>query len=178
LVREQGSVCCYCGERIEARNSHIEHFRPRSRFPGLALDYSNLLASCQGETEEAHARQIHCGHKKGDWYDERLTISPLAPDCEGYFRYTSAGEILPVDDRTRHIPARETIRHLGLDCESLTAARKKAFEPVLDIMDSLSEEDGRELLRQYNEEDRSGRYTPFCDVIVYLLGVYFPDDTD
>ena len=33
LMREQGFICCYCESWISMDDSHIEHFRPRSRFP-------------------------------------------------------------------------------------------------------------------------------------------------
>ncbi|MGK7925879.1 MAG: retron system putative HNH endonuclease [Spirulina sp.] len=52
LLREQGSICCYCGREITRETSHIEHLKPRSLYPDLALNYSNLLASCQGESTE------------------------------------------------------------------------------------------------------------------------------
>ena len=50
LLAEQGGVCCYCGGRIDASRSHIEHFRPQEIYPHLALDYTNLHASCIRET--------------------------------------------------------------------------------------------------------------------------------
>lgn len=47
LLSEQGYICCYCGDGIEAADSHVEHLRPRSRFPGPPVfDYeNNLMAS-------------------------------------------------------------------------------------------------------------------------------------
>lgn len=49
LLREQGYICCYCGMRITRDGSHIEHLKPRSAYPHLALEYTNLMASCQIE---------------------------------------------------------------------------------------------------------------------------------
>ncbi|XZF61302.1 MAG: retron system putative HNH endonuclease [Gloeotrichia echinulata DVL01] len=46
LLQEQGFICCYCGRHINHENSHIEHLQPRTTYPQLALDYTNLLASC------------------------------------------------------------------------------------------------------------------------------------
>lgn len=65
LLREQDFICCYCGMRINRETSHIEHLKPRTTYPELALEYSNLLASCQGESEEPPPEPVHCGHKKG-----------------------------------------------------------------------------------------------------------------
>ena len=52
LLKEQGFICCYCGRRIILLDSHIEHFKPRNKYLDLQLDYANLIASCQGESEE------------------------------------------------------------------------------------------------------------------------------
>ena len=99
LLKEQGYICCYCGRRISIskRNSHIEHLKPKSKsrspsYAHLVLTYSNLLASCNGYTEEQELEyeeklkqkrdtpglaQEFCGAKKGEWYDDNLTVSPL-----------------------------------------------------------------------------------------------------
>lgn len=75
LLDEQGSLCCYCGQQISASTSHVEHFRPQSRFPEKELEYVNLHVSCQ----KVRKKQMpeYCGIAKGDWFDEELTISPL-----------------------------------------------------------------------------------------------------
>jgi hypothetical protein len=46
LLQEQGFICCYCGQVIDRKHSHIEHFQPRTHYPSLSVDYSNLLACC------------------------------------------------------------------------------------------------------------------------------------
>ena len=173
LVREQGFICCYCCNRITLDKHHIEHFRPKAHYPKMQLDYANLLACCQGGIEEAPPRQLHCGHKKGDWYDEELMVSPTSPDCGSYFRYTSLGEILPTDDESRKAAGEATIEHLGLENEKLTAARKRALDAVLEVLDKLTEDQGRRLIRTLGERDSSGKYTPFCSAIVHVLKQYF-----
>jgi uncharacterized protein (TIGR02646 family) len=173
LLKEQGHICCYCGGSIREANSHIEHLRPKSLFPRLDLEYSNLLACCQGDTQDPPPKQIHCGHKKGDWYDETLMVSPLSPDCESYFRYTSFGEILPTEDSAKRDAAEATIFHLGLECSKLTAARKRALDSVLEVIDTLNEDQARELARKLDQPGPSGRYAPFCEAIVYVIRQYF-----
>lgn len=74
LLKEQGYICCYCGRRISRETSHIEHLKPRTNYPDLAIEYVNLLASCQGESEQPPPIPLHCGHKKKDWYDEKLVV--------------------------------------------------------------------------------------------------------
>jgi uncharacterized protein (TIGR02646 family) len=51
LLREDfGYRCCYCGSHESVfgalRNMTIDHFRPKSRFPELAAEYSNLYYCC------------------------------------------------------------------------------------------------------------------------------------
>jgi uncharacterized protein (TIGR02646 family) len=175
LLEEQGYICCYCGERINLKNSHIEHLKPKRFFQDLALDYTNLLASCQGGIDEAPPRQIHCGHKKGDWYNSRLLVSPLNPECETYFRYTSAGEILPGGHPQKRTTAAVTIRKLGLATDRLIAARRRALQAILEIIDTISEEEGRQLISELEKTDSKGRNSPFCEAVVSVLRKYFPD---
>jgi len=175
LLREQGYLCCYCDCRITENNHHIEHLLPKAHFPDLEVEYSNLMASCQGGIEDAPPRQIHCGHKKGEWFDEELMVSPLSPACESYFRYTSLGEMLPSNDESKRAAAGATIEHLGLDIEKLTAARKRALAPVLEVLDGLTEEEGRNLICKYDEPGPAGSFAPFSEAIVYVLRQYFPD---
>ena len=44
LLAEQGFICCYCEQRINSENSHIEHLDSRHTAPQRVFDYSNLLA--------------------------------------------------------------------------------------------------------------------------------------
>ena len=40
LLKEQGYICCYCQRRIDLKNSHIEHFKPKDYYPKLSLEYT------------------------------------------------------------------------------------------------------------------------------------------
>jgi uncharacterized protein (TIGR02646 family) len=80
LFNEQGHICCYCGRRIVPNDSHIEHLVPRSPETGdptLTFVYENLLASCQANLMSGDP--IHCGMKKGNWYDPVLLYFPPQP---------------------------------------------------------------------------------------------------
>lgn len=128
LLNEQGSLCCYCGRRISIEDSHIEHFRPQELFKQLELDYENLHASCIRQTDPG--TPLHCGHHKGNWFDEDLHISPLEDDCEGRFRYLLDGNIqstLEVDSA-----AAKMIEVLALDIPYLNNRRADAISEVFD----------------------------------------------
>ena len=48
VIREEGSVCHICGKRIQNKNDiTVDHIRPRSKYPNLALDRQNLHVLCR-----------------------------------------------------------------------------------------------------------------------------------
>lgn len=139
LLQEQGSLCCYCGREIEVATSHIEHFRPQEHFEALALDYENLLASCLRETRPGNP--LHCGHRKGNWFEEALHISPMDEQCELRFRYLQNGEIQPTD--SEDLPAAKMIEILALDIAYLNNRRRDTIRRLFDdeFIASVSNED-------------------------------------
>ena len=129
LLREQGYICCYCESRVQVNDSHIEHFHPRSRYPGLALDYENLHCSCLRDLKPGQPR--HCGHEKRSWFDDKLLISPLQPDCETRFAFTPRGEIYARS--SNDVAAQTTIRKLSLDSPNLNRYRRAAVNALIDV---------------------------------------------
>lgn len=169
LIEEQGHICCYCGKRISEPDSHIEHLRPQSKYPDLSLDYRNLLASCQGISNQNGQKNIkkipcHCGHFKGNWFDENLMVSPLTKQCENRFRYLADGQITGEDKA-----ATKTIEKLNLDVDLLRASRSKAIDAIIDNMDSLTSSDVDKLIQGFKNLNQNGYYTEFSMAIIYVL---------
>ncbi|MEG5067540.1 retron system putative HNH endonuclease [Microcoleus sp. B3-A4] len=179
LLKEQGYICCYCGRRISSsHNSHIEHLKPKSKsrspsYADLVVTYTNLLASCNGYTEEQESEyeeklkqkrhtpkpaQEFCGAKKGEWYDDTLTVSPLIENCAEYFTYTAAGEILPanIDEKAAH----ETIIRLGLNNEKLIRRRENVIKDTLKLIrtQQFSSQQLQKLIQGYDKLDNRGEY--------------------
>ena len=75
----------------DSGNFTVEHFRPRSKYPELELDYANLFLSC-GPEDERGPRPT-CGNHKADWFEEDCHIKPAPESCAERFRFRSAGEI-------------------------------------------------------------------------------------
>ncbi|BAY84194.1 hypothetical protein NIES267_36900 [Calothrix parasitica NIES-267] len=173
ILHEQGYICCYCGIRIHRKKCHIEHYRPKSKYTHLTFDYSNLISSCQGEDEQRPTKPVHCGHKKGGWFDEGLMISPLDPNCSSYFRYTGAGEILPTQDPLHQQAAETTIKMLALDINKLKKMRRKVVDGVIQATQDLSEEEIKELAEAWLERDTSERYEPFWATIDYVMKQFY-----
>ncbi|QHD04641.1 retron system putative HNH endonuclease [Pseudomonas sp. R76] len=144
LLLEQGSFCCYCGRDIDAQSSHIEHFRPQENFDELALEYRNLHASCIRETKPGSP--LHCGHFKGNWFDEAEHISPMEEGCELRFRYLQTGQIQATNSTDS--AAVKMIEVLALDIAYLNNRRQDAIEHVFDpkFVYAASEEDFKTLM--------------------------------
>ncbi|MGL5034839.1 MAG: retron system putative HNH endonuclease [Microcystaceae cyanobacterium] len=171
LLIEQGNICCYCQKRITLDNSHIEHFKPQDKnyYPELALDYGNLLASCQKEPTKEEPQS--CGHKKKNWYDERLIVSPFLLDCADYFCYTEAGDVSPSQALDKNEAANATIINLGLKDSKLKRARKKAIEGLFEDQ-QLDREDIEKLVANLDRKNEQGEYDEFCSVLIYILKQY------
>lgn len=153
LMQEQGWLCCYCEQRITEDNSHIEHIKPQSLDSSAALDYQNIVCSCQNQLEKGGTR--HCGHKKGDWYDSALFISPLDPTCESRFTYTWDGHVYPAIKNDK--AATVTIGRLGLDIPDLVDLRKAAIDVLVD----LSSDELRAFLNAYLTPTQDGKFQVF-----------------
>ena len=157
LMREQGFICCYCEARVTMENSHIEHYRPITKYRALQLVYTNLHCSCL--RQQSAGVPDHCGHRKASWFDEKLLVSPLEVNCENRFRFIANGEIFP---RSCHDSAAETtIRRLGLDLPRLNALRAAAVA----ALDDLSRTDIQRLLGRGED----GSFPPYFATIRDVL---------
>ena len=129
LMDEQGNICCYCESPVARDNSHVEHFRPRSQFPSLELDYQNLHCSCLRQLSKGEPR--HCGPKKDNWFDPTLLISPLQQNCGRRFKFNVNGEIHPRNPND--LAAKKTIKRLGLDLPKLIDLRRAVLGDLEDL---------------------------------------------
>jgi uncharacterized protein (TIGR02646 family) len=167
LLQEQGFICCYCGRRINTDDSHLEHLKPRTTYPQSALEYTNILASCQKDT--VRKEPLHCGKIKDKWYDDNLMISPLDVNCAEFFRYTDDGQILATNNSEKQLAAETTIDKLALNIDKLKNLRAKSIEPILEIINTITEEERQNLILGFSETNSKGYYEEFCAAIIYLL---------
>lgn len=191
LWQEQGGLCCYCGGPIgrhkQPTDCHIDHVCPQSVRVDLELEYSNMLGSCQGREPDRFRwpppapedcrhppASEHCGHKRDNWFDEALFVTPLRPDCESYFCFGSSGEISATRDPAKFDAASETIKRLGLEIPRLQAARKAAIEPLLAGPEEMSVDELRKLYDSLDQPDARGRLQPYCFAIRAVLRLYVP----
>jgi len=139
LLNEQGHLCCYCGRRIGPEDSHVEHFRPQELFQTLELDYENLHASCIRQKNPGSP--LHCGHHKGNWFEEHLHISPLEEACEERFSYLLTGEIQSAKETDP--AAVKMIEVLALDIPYLNNRREEAIIRMFDnaFLEAMSDDE-------------------------------------
>jgi len=174
LIQEQGGLCCYCECRVTENDSHFEHFRPQSRFKELSLNYDNLLCSCINEPKRIS--DLHCGHFKGEWFEETNLISPLDPSCEQRFKYDSKGNIEPADKNDT--AAEKTKDKLGLNNGDFPERRRQVIdifngagrEPLTETdIDNFTIEDQRKTAEGYLLPDRDGSFSEFWTTMQYCL---------
>ncbi len=163
LMIEQGYLCCYCESKLEDNNSHIEHFKPRKKYPDEELNFSNLLCSCLSNLTKGDPN--HCGNLKSDYFDEKLLISPTDQECENSFKYTGDGYIEPKNSQDK--PAVETIKILGLNITKLIADRSEIINVFLDP--DINQFQFQEFVIKYLQKDEEGKFRPFWSTIKYIF---------
>lgn len=163
LKAEQGYICCYCERRLVIGDCHIEHFQPQHDATVDALDFGNMLCSCQDRLKKGDPR--HCGNLKGNWFDDALLVSPFDPDCEDHFSFTGDGGIHASSEADA--AAKETITKLGLGIPKLNALRSAAIAPFLD--EDLTDDDVRNFVDGYLQKTGQGEYNEFLTTIKHLF---------
>lgn len=131
LQRAQRGLCVYCGRQLhldQSGNFHIEHFRPQSIYPDLAVDLANLYLSCGPVTEKGNPSQV-CGNAKGNRFDETNCIEPDYPACTHRFRFLLTGEVAAAMDGD--VTTESMIDLLNLNHPEL----RKDREDILNLVD-------------------------------------------
>ena len=148
------SYCPYCEMIISSENNdlkedkkcHIEHIKPKSKFPNLAFDYRNFLTSCSDKNT--------CGHcKQSDW-DNKLFINPIEENPEEYFSYSiRTGKIIPKKEAgLEYEKAIKTIEILNLNENKLCDYRKSYINQILNsIKNSRNDDEKIEIINYFDE---------------------------
>ncbi len=118
LGERSDGMCWYCERRCDPaaqvgdRAATLDHFRPLSRFPNLAYDWSNWVFSCH---------RCNVDYKQNKW-PENGYVDPAADDererPERYFDYDMrTHDVIPRGDLTGDELRRawDTINDLGLN---------------------------------------------------------------
>ena len=166
LYAEQTGQCVYCGRGIllhPHKDYHVEHFRPRSKYRCLQLDYENLFLSCGREGDQEIGQT--CGHHRRNWFEEGCHISPAPESCAERFRFRSSGDIVGDDSAE----AAKMIGVLNLNHRELVTDRQVLIEDLDRVLNrGVSEDD---LLQSYLDTDRHGTRPSFANVAIGYLKV-------
>jgi len=122
-----GGKCMYCESPIAAvASEHIEHYKPKSIYPELTFEWTNLGLSCP-----------KCNINKGNVFDEKcMFINPYIDYPENHF--ISLGTIIchiPNDKR-----AKLTELHLQLNRPKLMEARKERIDAIRPLIEQYVSE--------------------------------------
>ena len=123
LEAETASKCAYCEGRIsDVAYTHIEHKRPKSKYPKLICTWENLTIACP-----------RCNTNKGD-YDvvECPLLDPYVDDVEEEVAF--GGPLALPRGGAR---ARATITRLDLNRKDLLFARGEALTSLHRLLDLL-----------------------------------------
>lgn len=199
LKSEQKGLCAYTEFNISAFVSlasstqygcHIEHIKPKSRFPNETFDYENLVVSVldahdlhsikqgklslitQDPDDKSHLNYFG-GHAKFYFYDANLFISPTNPDCEHFFAFLEAsGAIVPsphLDDAEQE-KAKYTINLLNLNHPYLKNQRRQRMAEVREDIDKT--EDSTKivaLIELETTEYEAGQIASFPSAVLSLV---------
>jgi uncharacterized protein (TIGR02646 family) len=128
--------CAYCETKTE--DLQVDHYRPLSKYPWLANEWSNLLPACtdcqksKGDQFPILGQQAYISSKKNE--DEKagsklllnekpVLIHPEIDTAENHFYFEKNGIIQGNTER-----GRRTISILGLNRDKLVDARRKKYE--------------------------------------------------
>ncbi len=167
LLREMvgpGGNCMWCSS---SESSQVEHFRPKSQYPELALDWENYLWAC-GVCNSIHKR---------DQFPENphQIIDPVSEDPWRYLFIDEFGMLSPCyDPDTDSLDTRavSTIDVVGLGRDDLHARRRRAMRILRQSVDDtlVMYRSGQltvENLRERLAEFRANEHHP--DVSQYFL---------
>lgn len=129
LVNETSSKCAYCESKIShITYEHIEHIKPKSKFPDEFASWNNLTIACP-----------KCNNNKGTEYDTSCPpINPYMDDPDEHFH--SAGPmILTSTHRGKY-----TEEVLSLNRTPLIEKRTREIKNIENLASSLSGDIARE----------------------------------
>jgi uncharacterized protein (TIGR02646 family) len=130
LHQDQDGLCVYCEKKIGRDDGHVEHIKPKGKYPDQTFVYDNLAHSCNGPK--------HCGQLK---QNKELTIEPR-PGCNRYFELMARdGFLVPASEltATEKQQVDETLNTvLGLNIPKLTRQRKQ-FADILQYLSTPQE---------------------------------------
>jgi len=175
LLEEQGYICAYCMRRIPCKDSlsnenhHIEHIKPRSKYPENQLDYNNMVIVCPGHMGD----KDHCDRSKGD---KEMNLSPLNSSVIQTISYENNGII----KSSNPVWNRELNDILNLNDKVLVMARRTTLHKIIALLNSEKKNNKnkwtKKMLQKYlyryqekHSDNGKKKYYPYCGIVIYYL---------
>lgn len=135
LYIHQFGICGYCEGSLGELGRHIEHVEPKGGIggnPARTFDYTNLIASCQGDQRTGQSADS-CGHFKDRYIGTQGAfvladfVSPREHGCDMKFQYLSDGRVIPMSPpgTVDYMRADYTINVAGLNSNRLQNRRRQ-----------------------------------------------------
>jgi uncharacterized protein (TIGR02646 family) len=142
--------CAYCESKIKhVTFTHIEHYRPKSRFPEYAFDWDNLLLACGRCNEPPY---------KGDQFPDQTEGGPLINPCTDdpgdhfLFHYDPRIHVASVYGKTER--GETTERLLGLNRADLRAYRSEQIRRLAYLKaKARTDAEAAQLLQEVLQDD-------------------------
>ena len=163
LVAMFHGKCAYCESKITHIDyGHIEHYRPKSLFPSLTFDWSNLLLACG-----------ICNGAKGDRFPEISDggpiINPCDDDVDNHFEffYDDIARLTSVIGRTTRGQITEQL--LGLNRHDLRKYRSNQVRKIYALVRlARTDSEAKDLLTEAIKD--SAEYAAFARAICLAKG--------
>ena len=154
--------CVYCESVLEVTGYlEVDHYVAKTVAPGLAFEWTNLLAACR-----------RCNNAKGDHDHKNALLKPDQEDPEPYFWiHPDTGRLAPHPtlDEAQTFRANETIRLCNLQRPALCAKRVAMLETVGKWLDRVSKIEQFNAMLQAEWEWLSHPSTEYKFVLRHVL---------
>jgi len=163
LRKSTAGKCMYCESKIEQVSyPHVEHIKPKAKFPELKFLWDNLGFSCQ-----------ICNTNKGEKYDETTPfIDPYSENPEDHIVFLLF-YLFPKQGSER---GEYTIKELDLNRANLVERRKERIDK-LNLMINAAYRTSSESLRNQaimelkTEADKDKEYSAITKSVLLAQGI-------
>jgi uncharacterized protein (TIGR02646 family) len=152
--------CAYCESHMtHVSFAHIEHYRPRSKFPHLTFDWDNLLLSCG---------VCNSSRYKGDKFPETSEGGPLINPCiddpKAHFTFHYDSTVLLASIYGATSRGLVTERLLGLNRPELRSHRSKQIQRLAVLAEKATTDPRAQRLLDESRHD-DAEYAAFARVL-------------
>lgn len=162
LAFETTDKCAYCDSTMAVVNfPHVEHIRPKARFPELVVTWENLTIVCE-----------RCNNEKLDyWSDSTPLLNPYEDNPDDHLLFIG-DLIMPRPGSDRGLM---TVQKLGLSRQHLISQRLERVKAVLSFVESWArakaEDVRQEILAIITEDVQNGPYQKNVLAVLKQCGI-------